>query len=114
MGTGSTDEFRKDVVRIALTSGLSRRQVADDLGFGLSRLNTWVDANPDTDVVTASSRDPHPQGGEGHPIKPSPATARLCAVATACAIIRSLKGHCRWLIGGSDPVKNVAHGLMRS
>jgi transposase-like protein len=32
MGTGRTDEFRKDAVRIALTSGLSRRQVADDLG----------------------------------------------------------------------------------
>ena len=35
MGTGRTDEFRKDAVRIALTSGLSRRQVADDLGVGL-------------------------------------------------------------------------------
>ncbi len=32
MGTGRTDEVRKDAVRIALTSGLSRRQVADDLG----------------------------------------------------------------------------------
>jgi hypothetical protein len=37
MGTGRTDEFRKDAVRIALTSGLSRRQVANDLGVGL-----WV------------------------------------------------------------------------
>ncbi len=33
------DEFRQDAVRIALTSGLSRRQVAEDLGVGLSRLN---------------------------------------------------------------------------
>jgi hypothetical protein len=32
MGTGRTDEFRKEAVRIALTSGLSRRQVADNLG----------------------------------------------------------------------------------
>ena len=39
MGTGRTDEFRKDAVRIALTSGLSRRQVSDDLGVGLSTLN---------------------------------------------------------------------------
>ena len=31
MGTGRTEEFRKDTVRIALTSGLSRRQVADDV-----------------------------------------------------------------------------------
>lgn len=41
MGTGRTDEFRNDAVRIALTSGLSRRQVADDLGVGLSTLNKW-------------------------------------------------------------------------
>ncbi len=31
MGTVRTDEFRKDAVRIALTSGLSRKQIADDL-----------------------------------------------------------------------------------
>ena len=30
MGTVRTDEFRKDAVRIALTSGLSRKQIADD------------------------------------------------------------------------------------
>lgn len=36
MGTGRTDEFRKDAVRIALTSGLTRKQVADDLGLGRS------------------------------------------------------------------------------
>ncbi len=32
MGTGRTDVIRKEALRIALTSGLSRRQVADDLG----------------------------------------------------------------------------------
>ena len=48
MGTGMTDEFRRDAVRIALTSGLSRRQVADDLGVGLSTLNKWVTAHRDT------------------------------------------------------------------
>lgn len=51
MGTGRTDEFRKDAVRIALTSGLTRRQVADDLGVGLSTLNKWVNAHCDMDVV---------------------------------------------------------------
>ncbi len=30
MGTVRTDEFRKEAVRIALTSGLSRRQVPAD------------------------------------------------------------------------------------
>ena len=56
MGIGRTDEFRKDAVRIALTSGLSRRQVADDLGVGLSTLNKWVNAHRDTDVVSANPR----------------------------------------------------------
>ncbi len=32
MGLKRTDEFRQDAVRIALTSGLTRKQVADDLG----------------------------------------------------------------------------------
>jgi len=48
MSTVRTDEFRKDAVRIALTSGLTRRQVADDLGVGLSTLNKWVNAHRDT------------------------------------------------------------------
>ncbi len=39
MGLKRTDEFRQDAVRIALTSGLTRKQVADDLGVGMSTLN---------------------------------------------------------------------------
>jgi transposase len=57
MGTVVTDEFHKDAVRIALTSGLSRRQVADDLGVGLSTLNKWVNAHRDTDVVSSEDRE---------------------------------------------------------
>ena len=56
MSTGRTDEFRKEAVRIALTSGLSRRQVADDLGGGFSTLNKWVSAHRGTDVVSAEDR----------------------------------------------------------
>jgi len=52
MGLKRTDEFRQDAVRIALTSGLTRRQVADDLGVGMSTLNKWVTAHRDTDVVS--------------------------------------------------------------
>ncbi|MEM7642078.1 MAG: transposase, partial [Pseudomonadota bacterium] len=52
MGTKRTGEFRQDAVRIALTSGLTRRQVASDLGVGLSTLNKWVTAHRDTDVVS--------------------------------------------------------------
>jgi len=51
MGLKRTDEFRQDAVRIALTSGLTRKQVADDLGVGMSTLNKWVTAHRDTDVV---------------------------------------------------------------
>ncbi len=39
MGLKRTDEFRKDAVRIALTSGLKRKQVADYLGVGMSAPN---------------------------------------------------------------------------
>ena len=31
-----SDEFKRDAVRIALTGGLTRRQVASDLWIGLS------------------------------------------------------------------------------
>ena len=42
MATSYTDEFRRDAVRIAVTSGLTRPQVSSDLGVGLSTLNKWV------------------------------------------------------------------------
>jgi transposase len=38
-GLKRTDEFRADAVRIALASGLTRKQVSDDLGVGMSTLN---------------------------------------------------------------------------
>lgn len=44
-------------MRIALTSGLSRQQVADDLGVGKSTLNKWVTAHRDTDVVSSEDRE---------------------------------------------------------
>jgi transposase len=68
MSTGRTDEFRKEAVRIALTSGLSRRQVADDLGVGFSTLNKWMSAHRGTGVVSA----------EGH--KLARENGRLCRV----------------------------------
>ena len=52
MGLKRTDEFRHDAVRIALTSGLTRKQVASDLGVGMSTLNKWITAYLDTDVVS--------------------------------------------------------------
>ena len=36
------EEFKREAVRIALTSGLTRRQVASDLGVGFSTLSKWI------------------------------------------------------------------------
>ena len=52
MGLKRTDEFRKDAVRTALTSGLTRKQLADDFGIGMSTLNKWITAHRDTDVLS--------------------------------------------------------------
>ena len=52
MGLKRTDEFRQDAVRIALSSELTRKQVADDLGVGMSTLSKWIMAYRDTDVVS--------------------------------------------------------------
>lgn len=57
MSTSRTGQFRKEAVRIALTSGLLRRQIADDLGVDFSTLNKWVSAHRDTGVVSAEDRD---------------------------------------------------------
>ncbi len=46
MGLKRTDEFRNDAVRVALTSGLTREQIADDLGVGISTLNKWITSPP--------------------------------------------------------------------
>ena len=57
MGLKRTEEFRADAVRMALTSGLTRKQVASDLGVGLSTLNKWVSAYRDTNVVSDKDLD---------------------------------------------------------
>ena len=44
-------------MRIALTSGLTRKQIGTDLGVGMSTLNKWNTAHRDTDVVSAEDRE---------------------------------------------------------
>jgi transposase len=59
-----SDEFKRDAARMALTSGLTRRQVSADLGVGLSTLNKWVKAfseeasptGPDQNLVRENDR----------------------------------------------------------
>ena len=48
MANGHSEEFKRDAVRIALASGLTRRQVASDLGIGVSTLNSWIKATTDS------------------------------------------------------------------
>ena len=57
MGLKQTEEFRQDAVRIGLTSGLTRKQVADDLGIGMSTLNKWITVYRDTDLVSKKDLD---------------------------------------------------------
>jgi transposase len=42
-----TPEFREEAMRLAQTSGRSRREVAADLGIGLSTLRNWIDRRRD-------------------------------------------------------------------
>ena len=42
-----TQEFRDEAVRLAQSSGRSRREIASDLGIGLSTLRNWIDRRRD-------------------------------------------------------------------
>ncbi len=46
MGTKQTAEFRQEVVRVALASGLGRKQVASDFGIGFSTLSVFAVGSP--------------------------------------------------------------------
>ena len=57
------EEFRREAVRIALTSGQPRRQVAADLGVGFSTLAKWIqksrpgDLPPQADIDLAKENE---------------------------------------------------------
>lgn len=57
--TRFTKEFRDEAVRLALTSGRSRREVAQDLGIGLSTLRHWLDRRREREIG-----DPPEEGQE--------------------------------------------------
>lgn len=48
-----SDEFKRDAVRIALTSGLTRCQVASDLSIGLSTLGKWITSVSDETKISS-------------------------------------------------------------
>ena len=37
-----SEDFKRDAVRMALNSGLTRKQLASDLGVGFSMLSAWI------------------------------------------------------------------------
>ena len=61
MGNGNrpTPEFRREAVRLALTSGRTRREIAEDLGIGLSTLTRWLSRERDAGELVEASVDLH-------------------------------------------------------
>ena len=57
MATRYSDEFRRDAVRIATTSGLARPQIASDLDVWLSTLNKWVQKHQHYDLMSGPNED---------------------------------------------------------
>jgi transposase len=56
-GNRPTPEFRREAVRLALTSGRTRREIADDLGIGLSTLTRWVRQDRDAEEPVEDQPD---------------------------------------------------------
>ena len=59
MSKKHTDEFKREAVQLALSSGLSRAQVAEDLGVGKSTLGKWIMAYRQTGELTEAKDDLH-------------------------------------------------------
>lgn len=56
MALKQTEEFRREAVRIALSSGLSRTRVAVDLGIGKSTLSRWISQYWSTDLTAPEAQ----------------------------------------------------------
>ena len=57
MGRIHNEEFKREAIRIALTSGLKRRQVASDFGVGHSTLAIWIQKSKSGDLPPAADID---------------------------------------------------------
>jgi transposase len=53
---GFTQEFEDEAVRLARTSGRMRRELAENLGVGLSTLTRWIARNRDQDMTAELKR----------------------------------------------------------
>jgi transposase len=96
-----SDAFKRDAVHIALSNGLTRRQVGSDLGIGLSTLSKWVRAVSEVHrvgIVPAwIASQLRPQGrhnsdvGRGHRL-PCRWSETACCLKTAGHISRLREG----------------------
>lgn len=61
MGNGNrpTPEFYRGAVRLALTSGRTRREIAEDLGISLSTLTRWLGQKRDVSEPSEAPLDLH-------------------------------------------------------
>ena len=54
-----TPEFRREAVRPALTGGRMRREIAEDLGLGVSTLTRWLSQERDASEPSEAPVDVH-------------------------------------------------------
>ena len=59
MNLKKSDAFRSEAVQLALSSGLTRKQVAADLGIGFSTLNKWIAQHRHDDLMSGPHDDVH-------------------------------------------------------
>ncbi len=52
-----TDEFRREAVRLTLTSGRTIYQIAEDLGIGRSTLTRWKRDYQEADLLSGPHED---------------------------------------------------------
>ena len=57
MAQKHNEEFKREAIRMALTSGLTRKQVASDLGVGFLTLAKWIQRSRPDDLPPASDID---------------------------------------------------------
>ena len=85
-----TDEFRRDAVRIAATSGVTRPQLSSDLGGGQSTLSKWGQQHQHVDLMSGLHDDVEKKNTPSQKSSPS-------ARGAECAKKRSnpvTSGHC--------------------
>jgi transposase len=57
LGQRYGEEFKREAVRLALTSGLTRKQISADLGMGFSTLNKWGEQSWHDDLESRPYED---------------------------------------------------------